>query len=145
MTLLSLGAWSAYAQESAPKDEAAASESKAETAVSSTEKTAESAASSSENVDETASEVASSPELTADEARDAELEAKKEEEDASRRAKNDADALKVFQKGLDLEREGEYRKAAKRYLDAELLTSDKTVKANALTNAARAYRQAELY
>ncbi len=144
-TLLSFGAWSAYAQEPAPKDEAAASESETETAVSSTEKTAESAASSSENVDETASEVASSPELTADEARDAELEAKKEEEDASRRAKNDADALKVFQKGLDLEREGEYRKAAKRYLDAELLTSDKTVKANALTNAARAYRQAELY
>ncbi|MBO7089426.1 MAG: outer membrane protein assembly factor BamD, partial [Lentisphaeria bacterium] len=31
------------------------------------------------------------------------------------------------------------------YLDAELLTSDKTVKSNALSNAARAYRQAELY
>ena len=84
-------------------------------------------------------------EMTADEAREAELEAKKEEENASLRAKNDAAALKAFQKGLDLEREGDFRKAAKRYLDAELLTSDKTVKSNALSNAARAYRQAELY
>lgn len=84
-------------------------------------------------------------EMTADKLRDAELEAQKEEENASLRAKNDAAALEVFQKGLDLEREGDYRKAAKRYLDAELLTSDKTVKANALNNAARAYRQAELY
>ena len=87
----------------------------------------------------------SSDEMSADAAREAELDAKKEEENASRRAKNDATALEVFQKGLDLEREGDYRKAAKRYLDAELLTSDKTVKANALSNAARAYRQAELY
>ena len=84
-------------------------------------------------------------EMTADEARSAELDAKKEEENASMRAKNDAAALVVFQKGLDLEREGNFRKAAKRYLDAELLTSDKTVKTNALSNAARAYRQAELY
>ena len=84
-------------------------------------------------------------EMTADELRDAELEAQKAEENASRRAKNDAAAQEVFQKGLDLEREGDYRKAAKRYLDAELLTSDKVVKSNALSNAARAYRQAELY
>ena len=134
VTLLSLGAWSAYAQESESKSEASVPEQKAE-----------SAASGSENAAETASDVAFSPEMTADEVRDAELEAKKEEENASQRAKNDANALKVFQKGLDLEREGEYRKAANRYLDAELLTSDKTVKANALVNAARAYRQAELY
>ena len=138
-TLLSLGAWSAYAQESAEKEEPApATESKEATS------TAEAA---SGDKQETASkeESSSAPEMTADEIRDAEYEAKKEEENASLRAKNDADALKVFQKGLDLEREGEYRKAAKRYLDAELLTSDKTVKANALINAARSYRQAELY
>ncbi len=84
-------------------------------------------------------------EMTADELRDAELEAQKEAENASRRAKNDAAAQEFFQKGLDLEREGDYRKAAKRYLDAELLTSENTVKANALIHAARAYRQAELY
>ena len=135
VTLLSFGAWMTYAQEPAPKDDAAASGSKAETAVSASEKAAE----------PVSDEAASEPEMTADEARDAELEAKKEEENASRRAKNDATALEVFQKALDLEREGEYRKAAKRYLDAELLTSDKTVKSNALTHAARAYRQAELY
>lgn len=136
VTLLSFGAWSIYAQDPASKDEADASESKVEPAVSSSEKAEEQTVSG---------EAVSSPEMTADEARDAELEAKKEEENASRRAKNDATALEVFQKALDLEREGEYRKAANRYLDAELLTSDKTVKANALSNAARAYRQAELY
>ena len=87
----------------------------------------------------------SAPEMTADEARDAELDAKKEEEKASLRARHDAAALEVFQKGLDLERDGDFRKAAKRYLDAELLTSDKTVKSNALTHAAHAYRKAELY
>lgn len=86
-----------------------------------------------------------SEEMTADELREAEFEAKKEADNASRRAKNDAAALEVFQKGLDSERDGDYRKAAKRFLDAELLTSDKTVKANALTKAAHAYRQAELY
>jgi len=86
-----------------------------------------------------------SEEMTADEILDAELEAKKEEEKASLRAKNDAEAQKLFQKGLDLEREGDYRKAGKRYMDAEFLTSDKIVKANALSNAARAFRQAELY
>ena len=135
VTLLSFGAWTAYAQEPAPNDEAAASETKTETALPSSEKAAEPASDA----------LSSESEMTADEARDAELEAKKEEENASRRAKNDATALEVFQKALDLEREGEYRKSAKRYLDAELLTSDKTVKANALSNAARAYRQAELY
>ena len=135
VTLLSFCAWSMYAQEPAPKDEAPVPEQKAESSVTSSEKAAE----------PVPDEVAYEPEMTADEVRDAELEAKKEEENASRRAKNDADALEVFQKALALEREGEYRKAAKRYLDAELLTSDKTVKWNALTNAARAYRQAELY
>lgn len=87
----------------------------------------------------------SAPDMTADEAREAELDAKKEEEKASLRARHDAAALEVFQKGLDLERDGDFRKAAKRYLDAELLTSDKTVKSNALTHAAHAYRKAELY
>ena len=134
VTALSLGAWLAYAQEPDAKDEASVPE-----------QNAESVATDSENVVETASDVASSSEMNADEVRDAEFEAKKEEEKASLRAKNDATALVVFQKALDLEREGEYRKAGKRYLDAELLTSDKTVKANALSNAARAYRQAELY
>ena len=96
--------------------------------------------------DEVVSEDAAAlSDITAEEAREAELEAEKAADNASRRARNDAAALEVFQKGLDLEREGEYRKAAKRFIDAELLTSDKTVKANALSNAARAYRQAELY
>ena len=105
-----------------------------------------------ENADEPSLESAdseenavSTEEMTADEVRDAEYEAKKEAENASLRAKHDAEALVLFQKGLDLEREGDCRKAAKRFLDAELLTSDKVVKANALTNAARVYRQAELY
>lgn len=92
-----------------------------------------------------AEDIPASSEATADEVRDAELEAKKEEENASLRAKHDAAALVAFQKGLDLERDGSYRKAARRYLDAELLTSDKTVKSNALSSAARAFRQAELY
>ncbi len=135
-TLLSLGAWSAYAQEPA---ENVGAESVAESKEESAEVTS---ADKHEPVSEEASSVS---EMTADEIRDAEFEAKKEEEKASLRAKNDAAAQEVFQKGLDLEREGEYRKAAKRYLDAELLTSDKTVKANALINAARSYRQAELY
>ena len=100
---------------------------------------AEAASDTAEAVEDSASD------LSADEARDAEYEAKKAEEKASLRAKHDADALVVFQKGHDLEREGDFRKAAKRYLDAELLTSDKIVKANALSNAARAYRQAELF
>lgn len=135
VTLLSFGAWSMYAQEAAQEDEAVAPESKTE-----------SAEPVPANEEKTASdEPESASGMTADEVRDAELEARKEEENASRRVKNDAAALEVFQKGLDLEREGEYRKAAKRYLDAELLTSDKTVKANALSNAARAFRQAELY
>jgi len=86
-----------------------------------------------------------SEEMTADEIRDAELEAKKEEENASLRAKHEATAAELYQKGLDLERDGNYRKAAKRYLEAELFSSDKTVKMNSLSNAARAYRQAELY
>ena len=134
--LLSLGAWSAYAQDPA---ESAGAESVAE---SGKESTGVAPADKQEAVSEEAS---SASEMTADEIRDAEFEEKKEEEKASLRAKNDAAAQEVFQKGLDLEREGEYRKAAKRYLDAELLTSDKTVKANALINAARSYRQAELY
>ena len=136
VTLLSLGIVSAYAQESAGADATPQQpEQKADEVVVVTETV-------SETIPD---EDLSDAELSADEARDAEYEAKKEEEKASLRAKNDAAALEVFQKGLDLEREGDYRKAAKRYLDAELLTSDKTVKANALTNAARAYRQAELY
>ena len=85
------------------------------------------------------------PEMSADEARDAELEAKEEAKNASIRASHDATAQEFFQKGLDLERDGDFRKAAKRYLDAEHLTSDKVVKLNALMNAARAYRKAELY
>ena len=135
VTLLSFGAWSLYAQEPAPKNEASVPKQEAESSVTSSEETVE--AVSGEGVSES--------EMTADEMRDAEFDEKKEEENASRRAKNDAAALEVFQKALELEREGEYRKAANRYLDAELLTSDKTVKFNALTNAARAYRQAELY
>ncbi len=131
---LSLGAMAAYAQDAAAKDDSR-QEPKTETAEPASEAEAESASAEPE----------SAGDMTADEVRDAEFEAKKEEENASRRAKNDAAALEVFQKGLDLEREGDYRKAAKRYLDAELLTSDKTVKSNALTHAARAYRQAELY
>lgn len=134
VTVLSLGAWSAYAQDAAAKEESVSGPN------------ADAAEPVSENEEKPAAEEPeSAPEMTADEARDAEYEAKKEEENASRRAKNDAAALEVFQKGLDSEREGDYRKAAKRYLDAELLTSDKTVKSNALTHAARAYRQAELY
>ena len=125
VTFLFLGAFSAYAQEQV-NDE------------SSQEVPAVESEASGESVPDTDG-------LTADEIRDAELDARKEEENASLRAKNDASALAVFQKGLDLEREGNYRKAAKRYLDAELLTSDKTVKLNALTYAARAFRQAELY
>ena len=133
--VLSLGAFLAYAQDAVVKDEPSASDRKTE---------------NSESVSEneavlSADDAMSASEMSADEIRDAELEAKKEEEKVSLRAKNDASALEVFQKGLDLEREGDYRKAAKRYLDAELLTSDKTVKTNALTNAARAYRQAELF
>lgn len=140
VAFLSLGATVSYAQEpeSGAKDGAAA--------LVQTESDAEKAGPAAENEAEPASEEnAAATEMTADEIRDAELDAKKEEENASLRAKNDASALEVFQKGLDSEREGDYRKAAKRYLAAELLTSDKTVKANALSNAARAYRQAELY
>ena len=129
-TFWSLGAVFAYAQET--KDEIQA------------ESTPEAVAEVSEAI--AAEETGDvEQEMTADELRDAELEAQKEAENASRRAKNDAAAQEFFQKGLDLEREGDYRKAAKRYLDAELLTSENTVKANALIHAARAYRQAELY
>ena len=129
-TFWSLGAVLAYAQETTDENRA--------------ESSSEAVADVSEAL---ASEEAGDveQEMTADELRDAELEAQKAEENASIRAKNDAAAQEVFQKGLDLEREGDYRKAAKRYLDAELLTSDKIVKWNALTNAARAYRQAELF
>ena len=132
VTVLSLGAVSLYAQE-AQSEESAAQPAGAEPAV--------------EAVSEAADTEESVPaeEMSADEIRDAELDAKKEAENASLRAKHDAEALVLFQKGLDLEREGNHRKAAKRYLDAERFTSDKTVKANALSNAARAYRQAELY
>ena len=138
VTLLSLGALRAYAQDAAADDGTLPqSETKTEAAEP---------ASENENVAEPASDATeSAPEMSADEARDAELDAKKEEENASLRAKHDAAALELFQKGLDLEREGSYRKAARRYLDAEFLTSDKIVKSNALSNAARAYRQAELY
>lgn len=140
VTFLSLGAVLAYAQETSDKDEAQSTrEASVAEETPETESVPESAA---EAVPEDSQETS---ELSADEILNAEAEAQKEEENASRRAKNDAAALEKFQKGLDLEREGDYRKAAKRYLDAELLTSDKTVKANALTHAARAYRQAELY
>ncbi len=133
--VLSLGAFPAFAQDSDVKDDSPASDRKTETPGGASEN----------EVNPSAGDTVPSSDMTADEIRDAELEAKKEEEKASLRAKNDAAALVVFQKALDLEREGDYRKAAKRYLDAELLTSDKTVKANALTYAARAYRQAELF
>lgn len=136
VTVLSPGAFSVYAQEAASADEPASA---AGPEIATVEPDPGNGA------EATAEEASSSPEMTADEARDAELEAKKEAENASQRARNDATALEVFQKGLDLEREGNFRKAAKRYLAAELLTSDKTVKSNALSNAARAYRQAELY
>ena len=153
VAFLSLGAMAAYAQESAEKDKSPAqaesgAKPETESAAAASESAAaasESAAAASESESKSVSDEASSPEMSADEIRDAELDAKKEEENASLRAKNDATAREAFQKGLDLEREGDYRKAAKRYLAAELLTSDKTVKANALSNAARAYRQAELY
>jgi tetratricopeptide (TPR) repeat protein len=131
VTLLSLGAVPAYAQDTSEKDEAPQLETVAP------EETSEAEVVRANDPD--------MPEMSADDILNAEDEAQKEEENASRRAKNDAAALEKFQKGLALEREGDYRKAAKRYLDAELLTSDKTVKANALTHAARAYRQAELY
>lgn len=131
-----LGASLAYAQETTAQDGEAPAVAEKTEAAESVPGSGEAAA---------ADESGLSSEMTADEARDAEFEAKKEEENATMRAKNDATALEVFQKGLDLEREGNYRKAAKRYLAAELLTSDKTVKSNALSNAARAYRQAELY
>lgn len=136
VTLLSPGAFSVYAQEAASADEAASAAGPESATVE---------PGFGNRAEATVEEASSSSELTADEARDAELEAKKEAENASQRARNDATALEVFQKGLDLEREGNFRKAAKRYLAAELLTSDKTVKSNALINAARAYRQAELY
>jgi len=136
-TVWSLGAVIAYAQETTDEIQAE----------SSTEAVAEGSEAAADVSEAIAAEEAGDveQEMTADELRDAELETRKAEENASLRAKNDAAAQEVFQKGLDLEREGDYRKAAKRYLDAELLTSDKTVKANALINAARAYRQAELY
>jgi len=133
--VLSFGAFLAYAQDAVVKDDSPASARKTDNAEPVSENEAAPSADAAVSVSE----------MTADEIRDAELEAKKEEENASLRAKNDASALEVFQKGLDLEREGDYRKAAKRYLDAELLTSDKAVKTNALTYAARAYRQAELF
>ena len=139
VAVLSLGAFFVRAQETG---EAAEPASEVET---STEEASDSAVADDTESAEKETVPVVEDEMTADEALEAELEAKKQEENASLRAKNDAAALKVFQKGLDLEREGSFRKAAKRYLDAELLTSDKTVKTNALTNAARAYRQAELY
>jgi tetratricopeptide (TPR) repeat protein len=111
------------------------------------QKAAETAAASEAPADTLIVETDGDPEaeLSADAIRDAELEAKKAEEKATLRAKHDAQAQEVFQKALELEREGDFRKAGKRFLDAELLTSDKIVKANALSNAARAFRQAELY
>ena len=134
VSFLTIGAVLTYAQE--PVDDTApTSENGAEDA----------ARNASVSGAETPDENADLPVMTAEAAREAEIEAEKAAENASRRARNDAAALEVFQKGLDLEREGDYRKAAKRFMDAELLTSDKTVKANALSNAARAYRQAELY
>ncbi|MBP5586209.1 MAG: hypothetical protein J6Y92_07650 [Lentisphaeria bacterium] len=133
--VLSLGTFLAYAQETEENAAPASASESGET----------SAAAPEDGTEPASEDAADTSEMTADEIRDAEFEAKKAEENASLRAKNDAAALDVFQKGLDLEREGNFRKAAKRYLDAELLTSDKIVKANALTNAARAYRQAELY
>jgi len=142
VTVLSLGAFSIRAQEAGAEAEPT---SEVETAAD--EGVSESVGSAVDEAGSAEKEALPAPEdeMTAAEALEAELDAKKEEENASLRAKNDAAALKVFQKGLDLEREGDFRKAAKRYLDAEILTSDKTVKTNALTNAARAYRQAELY
>ena len=134
MAFLSIGAFLAYAQET---------ENTSPAPVETSLETGESA--SMEAAGAAAEDIPASSEATADEVRDAELEAKKEEENASLRAKHDAAALVAFQKGLDLERDGSYRKAARRYLDAELLTSDKTVKSNALSSAARAFRQAELY
>jgi outer membrane protein assembly factor BamD (BamD/ComL family) len=135
-TILFLGASLSHAQRPEAKDgDAPAIESKSDATESAPETEANAAGDVSD----------SSSEMTADEVQAAELDAKKEEENASLRAKNDAAAQEVFRKGLELEREGSYRKAAKRYLAAELLTSDKTVKANALANAARAFRQAELY
>ena len=138
MAFLSVGAFLTYAQETATENAPAAE-------VAEAGSTGEESVPSNAEVAAEDESAASSSEARADEIRDAELEAKKAEENASQRAKNDAAALAVFQKGLDLEREGDYRKAAKRYLDAELLTSDKTVKTNALSNAARSFRQAELY
>ena len=139
VAVLSLGAFLAYAQETEALEEpASAVETKQE-------ETQEPVSADELETDEKDVLPSTDNGMTADEVLEAELDAKKEEEKASLRAKNDAAALKVFQKGLDLEREGDFRKAAKRYLDAELLTSDKTVKSNALFNAARAYRQAELY
>ena len=139
VALLSFGAFSVYAQEAVPELEPASA------VEPSSEEASESAVVSEVETGSKEALPSVVEELTADEALEVELEAKKQEEKASLRAKNDAAALKVFQKGLDLEREGDFRKAAKRYLDAELLTSDKTVKTNALANAARAYRQAELF
>lgn len=134
-TLLSSGLLLVHAQEGADGDATPAGEKAEDVRIES--------GSEAESVAEDAATEDS--ELKADEVREAELEAKKAEENASLRAKHDADAQELFQKGLALERDGNFRKAAKRYLDAELLTSDKTVKMNALINAARSYRSAELY
>ena len=134
-TLLLSGPFLVRAQEASDKD----------AAPSPAGETTEDVQPASEGADDGSESVSTEPEMTADEALEAELDAKKAEENASLRAKHDADAQELFQKGLDLERDGDFRKAAKRYLDAEFLTSDKTVKLNALLNAARAYRSAELY
>lgn len=148
--VLPLGAFLAYAQEPDGNDGAAPAAESGEAvagdaSADAPESASEAAVSASEDAVSAPEAAVSTSEMTADEIRDAELEAKKAEENASLRAKNDEAAQKAFQKGLDLERDGDFRKAAKRYLDAELLTSDKVVKSNALLNAARAYRQAELF
>ena len=90
VTLMSLGALPAYAQETQEKDDLPQLETVAP------EETSEAV---SEAVSENDPDM---PEISADEILNAEAEAQKEEENASRRAKNDAAALEKFQKGLDL-------------------------------------------
>lgn len=51
----------------------------------------------------------------------------------------------AWTQALKLEKAGAYRKAAKAYMEAHLLTDDKIVKMNALRGAARSHRKNKMY
>ncbi len=58
---------------------------------------------------------------------------------------NDEDANKAFLKGRELEKKGEYQKAAACYKEARILADSMTVKGNSLIAAARNFRKEKLY